>query len=289
MDVKTQSPEAQSAKAMQHPAKKTRGQTADEPTETLASFAVFVLKLVVAVLVFRIFIFTPFTIPSESMLPRLQNGDFLLAAKWPYGYSNYSLPYNAPLLPGRIFGGEPARGDVVIFKHPVDETDYVKRVIGLPGDTVALRGGQVFLNGEPLPREPMADFEIAISPNTGCAWGGIETTNAAGELVCRYNRFRETLPGGRSYEVLDFGPYSGDDYAPRIIPEGHLFVMGDNRDNSRDSRFEARAGDAVGILPQDLLVGRASIIMFSTDGSAEWLNPVSWFTATRWERIGDVI
>lgn len=260
---------------------------AEEPRETLGSFALFLLKLLVAVLIFRSFIFTPFTIPSESMLPRLQNGDFLVAAKWPYGYSSYSLPFSAPLIPGKIFAGEPERGDVVIFKHPVDETDYIKRVIGIPGDTVEMRGGQVFLNGEPVLKERIADFEIAISPNTGCAWGGREETNAQGEEICRYARFRETLPGGRSYEVLDFGQTPADDFAPRIIPEGHVFFLGDNRDNSRDSRFEARSGDAVGIVSQEFLVARATIILFSTDGSASWINPVSWFTAARWDRIGE--
>lgn len=284
MDVKTQSPPRN-----QEPAKKDRQGSERERNETPASFAIFVLQLVVAVVIFRSFIFTPFTIPSESMLPRLQNGDFLLAAKWSYGYSSHSLPFSAPLIPGRIFAAEPERGDVVIFKHPVDETDYIKRVIGLPGDTVAMEDGQVFLNGEPVLKEAMADFEIALSPNTGCAWGGREVVGADGNAVCRYTRFRETLPGGRSYEVLDFGMTPADNSEPRIIPEGHAFVMGDNRDNSRDSRFAARAGDAVGIVPQDLLVARATIILFSTDGGAQWYNPLSWFYATRWQRIGETI
>lgn len=284
MDVKTQSPPP-----AQEPVESAQAYGAKQRKETPASFAIFVLQLVVAVLIFRSFIFTPFTIPSESMLPRLQNGDFLLAAKWPYGYSSHSLPFNVPLIPGRIFANQPERGDVVIFKHPVDETDYIKRVIGLPGDTLAMQDGNVFLNGEPILREPMADFEIALSPNTGCGWGGREVVDADGDAVCRYTRFRETLPGGRSYEVLDFGVTPADNFEPRIIPEGHAFVMGDNRDNSRDSRFKARAGDAVGMVPQNLLVARATIIMFSTDGGAQWYNPMSWFTATRWNRIGNTI
>ena len=286
MDVKTQSPQAPD-----EPVDKPALATSEEPQgETLGSFALFVLKLVLAVLIFRSFIFTPFVIPSESMLPRLQNGDFLLAAKWSYGYSSYSLPYSVPLIPGRILASEPERGDVVIFKHPVDKIDYVKRVIGLPGDTVELRGGQIILNGEPVLRERIADFLIPVSANTSCGWGGSEELDADGDAVCRYARFRETLPGGRSYEVLDFGEgFAGDDYEARIIPEGHVFVMGDNRDNSRDSRFPARAGDAVGIVSQDLLVGEAYVIMFSTDGSGSWFNPVTWFTATRWDRIGGTI
>jgi signal peptidase I len=277
MDVKTQS--------LAEPAPSPENRVS-EKKETPRSFAIFLVQLLLAVLIFRSIIFSPFSIPSESMLPRLMNGDYLLAAKWPYGFTSYSLPFNAPLIPGRILPGQPERGDVVIFKHPIDKTDYIKRVIGLPGDTVALVNGQIILNGEPVPREAMPDFEIPLSPNTGCAWGGEQAQDAAGTEICRYRRFRETLPGGRSYEVLDFGNVPADTMKPRIIPAGHMFVMGDNRDNSRDSRFAARAGDAVGIVPQDLLVAEASVIMWSTDGSAQWINPVSWFTATRWGRIG---
>ncbi|WP_299192162.1 signal peptidase I [uncultured Erythrobacter sp.] len=279
MNVKTQSPAAA-------PASPDNASAIEDQPESFMSFLWFLAKLLFAVLLFRSFVFSPFSIPSESMLPRLWNGDYLLAAKWSYGYSDYSLPFSAPLIPGRIFASEPERGDVVIFKHPVDETDYIKRVIAVPGDTVAMIDGQIMLNGELVPREPMAEFEIPISVNTGCAWGGDEATNADGEAVCRYTRFRETLPGGPSYDVLDFGNRPSDSYPPKIIPEGHFFVLGDNRDNSRDSRFEARSGDAVGIVPQENLVGEAAVIMFSTDGSAEWAKPWTWFTAARWSRIG---
>src|SRR5690606_27586559 len=116
----------------------------EQQSETLGSFMLFLIKLALAVLIFRSFVFSPFSIPSESMLPRLMNGDYLVAAKWPYGYSDYSLPFSAPLIPGRLFADQPERGDVAIFKHPIDNTDYIKRVIGLPGDTVAMRGGQLF-------------------------------------------------------------------------------------------------------------------------------------------------
>ncbi len=264
-----------------------------EKQESFLSFLWFLTKLLLAVLLFRSFVFSPFSIPSESMLPRLWNGDYLLAAKWPYGFSDYSLPFSAPLIPGRLLSGEPERGDVVIFKHPVDKTDYIKRVIGLPGDSVALVDGQIMLNGELVTREVRSDFEIPMSINTSCAWGGEEVIAEAGanagSSVCRYSRFRETLPSGRSYDVLDFGNVPADSYPPKIIPEGHMFVLGDNRDNSRDSRFEARSGDAVGIVSQDNLVGQASIIIWSTDGSAEWIKPWTWFTAARWGRIGYTI
>ncbi|BDI60891.1 signal peptidase I [Qipengyuania nanhaisediminis] len=261
----------------------------EQSSETLAGFLWFLAKLLIAVLLFRSFVFSPFSIPSESMLPRLWNGDYLLAAKWPYGYSRNSLPYGAPLIPGRVLASQPERGDVVIFKHPIDRTDYIKRVIALPGDSVAMVDGQVLLNGELIEREKLPDFEIPISPNTPCAWGGEEATNRAGEAVCRYSRFRETLPGGRSYAVLDFGNTPSDSFAPTIVPEGAMFVLGDNRDNSRDSRFAARSGDAVGIVPQANLVGRASVIMWSTDGSAQWVKPWTWFTAARWGRIGSAL
>ncbi|MEM1053734.1 MAG: signal peptidase I [Pseudomonadota bacterium] len=257
--------------------------------ETPKSFAIFILQLVIAVLIFRSFVFAPFSIPSESMLPRLMNGDLLLAAKWPYGFSKHSMPFSAPLIPGRILAGEPERGDIVIFKHPVDGADYIKRIVALPGDTVAVEDGMVILNGDPLPHEPMADFTIPVSPNTGCSWGGREERTANGEIICRYTQFREELPSGRAFEVLDFGETPADSFAPVTIPQGQMFVMGDSRDNSRDSRFTARSGDAVGIVSQDLLVGEASIILWSSDGSAVWYNPISWISTVRWSRIGTVL
>ena len=251
------------------------------------SFPVFLIKLALIVAIFRSFFFSPFNIPSESMLPGLQNGDYLLAAKWPYGYSKYSLPWSVPLIPGRILADQPERGDVVIFKAPPDnDTDYIKRVIGLPGDTVQMIGGQLQLNGKPVPKVRLTDFEIAVSPNTDCLALQFRATAADGSAVCRYPRYRETLPGGRSYEVLDVATTQQDDTPAVVVPEGHVFLMGDNRDNSQDSRFPAVAGGGVGIVPQANLVGRAAIMMFSTDGGANWFLPWTWFTAARWNRIG---
>lgn len=249
------------------------------------NFGAFVLKLALAVLIFRSFIFSPFTIPSESMLPQLMNGDYLVAAKWPYGFTRHSLPFSLPLIPGRILASQPERGDIVIFKHPVDGSDYIKRVVGLPGDTVEVRGGQVVLNGQKLRQERAADAVVKLSDNTICHPAGTPVTDSDGEPACRYMQLRETNLDGRSYDIFDFGQGPADNFAPIIVPEGRVFVMGDNRDNSLDSRFPAAPGAGVGLVPQDLLVGRASRVLWSTDGSAQWLLPWTWFTAARWDRI----
>ena len=268
--------------------------------ETLGSLLWFVIKLAVLALVFLSFVFSPFSIPSESMLPRLMIGDYFVAAKWPYGFSRYSLPMNARLIPGQVLGTLPERGDVAVFKHLVDKVDYIKRVIGLPGDTVEVRDGVLVLNGEPVKKDPMPDFLQRVDQHlldaaaeagrdSPCAWGGIEESLPGGERQCRYLRYRETLPTGVSYEVLDFGTTDADNWGPKIVPEGHVFMMGDNRDNSLDSRFPAQAGKGVGWVPVDHLVGRASMMMWSTDGGAEWIMPWTWFSAARWERMGDGI
>jgi signal peptidase I len=259
-----------------------------KPAKEEDSFVVFLIKLVLIVAVFRSFVFSPFNIPSESMMPRLVNGDYLLAAKWSYGYSRHSLPFGLPLLPEeRILASAPERGDVVIFKQPpLQQVDYIKRVIGLPGDTVQVIGGTLHLNGEAIPKERIADFEVPVSPNTHCYSPQFAAKRADGTDICSYPRYRETLPGGRSYEVLDLGPREKDDTEAVVVPEGHLFLMGDNRDNSEDSRFPAEPGRGIGLVPMDNLVGEAKIMMWSTDGSAQWLLPWTWFTAARWDRIG---
>lgn len=250
------------------------------------NFFSFLFWLVLGVVILRSFIISPFNIPSESMLPRLLTGDYLFATKWSYGYSKYSLPFSAPLIPGRLFASQPERGDIAIFKAPPgNDVDYIKRVIGLPGDEVQMKGGQLWLNGKAVPKVKVADFLVPVSPNTDCG-PGFDSTDQAGTPVCRYPQFRETLPNGKSYDVLDMGLTPQDDTGVFIVPEGHLFLMGDNRDNSMDSRFPAVEGGGIGIVPQENLVGKASVMMFSTDGSAEWIKPWTWFTAARWNRIG---
>ena len=261
------------------------------PSRPFAENLRFLATLLLIAFVLRSFIVAPFNIPSESMLPRLLVGDYLFVAKWPYGYSRHSLPWSIPLIPGRIFASQPERGDVVVFKNPADEgTDYIKRVIGLPGDLVQVKGGQVVLNGDPVPRARIADFLDPVSPNSPCRPGGGDSIAVqpmpGGHLACRYTRYRETLPNGRSYEVLDIGSFAADDTGVFVVPEDHLFLMGDNRDRSADSRFPAAANGGIGFVPEENLVGRALVTFFSTDGSAEWLKPWTWLTAARWSRIG---
>lgn len=241
-----------------------------EKKEDWRSFAWFCLKLVLAVLIFRSFIFTSFNIPSESMMPRLLVGDYLFAKKWSYGYSSRSLPFNAPLIPGRILASQPERGDIVIFEHPVDGSDYIKRVIGLPGDEVQMVAGVVHLNGEPVEKVPVEDLVVPIEPDGRCARARFAEQLDDGTFACRYPQFQETLPNGVVYNVLDFGLEPQDTTAPVIVPEGHIFLMGDNRDNSLDSRFPAEAGRGIGLVPQDNLVAEAGFMYWSAGNGIRW-------------------
>ncbi len=259
-----------------------------KPKSETADFLGFLLKLAIFVFVLRSFIFAPFSIPSESMLPRLMVGDYLLVAKWPYGYSRHSLPWSVPLISGRVFSHLPARGDVVVFKAPPgNRTDYIKRVIGLPGDLIQVKSGQVMLNGTPIPKVRVADFVAPASPNSPCFSPDFTERASDGTERCRYPQFRETLPGGRSYNVLDLGPTEADDTPVYTVPADDLFLMGDDRDRSADSRFAAMEGGGIGMVPVENLVGRAMVSVFSTDGSANWFLPWTWVSAARWRRIGE--
>lgn len=253
----------------------------------LAETTRFLLLFLLFALLLRTLVVAPFMIPSGSMMPRLMIGDYLFVAKWPYGYSRYSVPFGLASFDGRIWAAEPERGDIVVFRYPGKDEDYVKRLIGLPGDTVQMRGGELILNGKRVPKVRVADWLMPVTPNSPCRYGGAIRPPAveAGRLYCRYPRFRETLPGGRSYEVLDQVDGAADDTRAYKVPAGHYFMMGDNRDDSSDSRFSLEQ-KGVGLLPRDYVVGRAMIAFFSTDGSAHWAKPWTWISAARWDRVG---
>ncbi len=254
----------------------------------------FLAKLAIIVFILRSFIFSPFSIPSESMLPRLLVGDYLFVSKFSYGYSRHSLPFSLPLLPN-MHWSDPSRGDVVVFKAPGHNgEDWIKRVIGLPGDTIQMRNGQLILNGKEIPKAPIADFVEPVTPNSTCS-PEFQDMDAAGKAICRVKRFRETLPGGKTYEVLDQGMRPQDDTDVYTVPAGHVFLMGDNRDDSTDSRFAQPSDNAspdevrragIGYVPMENIEGKAVINFWSTDGSASWFLPWTWFTAARWSRIG---
>jgi signal peptidase I len=250
----------------------------------------FVLTLLLIAWALRSFVFAPFSIPSGSMLPTLYIGDYLVVSKWPYGFSRYSFPFGFPSFEGRIFGNLPRRGDVVVFRHPTENTDLIKRVIGLPGDTVEVRDGVVILNGKPLPRQKLLPFKMPISVNSPCKVvpPATPTIVAAGaQAYCLYPAYREMLPGGPSYTVLDQVDHPFADHFPQTqVPQGFVFVMGDNRDDSADSRYPP-IDRGVGFLPVDHLIGRATVTFWSTDGSASYIKPWTWFTALRGSRIGN--
>ena len=272
--------------------RKTAKPKGNEPRDTI----VFLVKLAIVVFIFRSFVFAPFSIPSESMLPRLLIGDYLFVSKWNYGYSRWSLPFGFPPIDWRVGWGTPERGDTVVFRGPAGEDhDVIKRVIGLPGDSIQVRRGQVILNGRAIPKQRIADFVLPLSPNFGAdkCDAEFQSTDAKGAAICRYPRFRETLPGGRSYDVLDQRMIPGvDDTGVYQVPKGHVFLMGDNRDDSADSRFPAPADalpgqmPGMGFIPLDHVEGKAVVTFWSTDGSASYFLPWTWFTAARWSRIG---
>jgi len=227
---------------------------------------VTIIYAVVIALVVRTVAYEPFNIPSGSMIPTLLIGDYLFVSKFSYGYSRYSLPFSLPLVPGRQFFTEPKRGDVAVFKLPADnKTDYIKRLVGLPGDKIQVVKGILHINGKAVGRQRVEDLIIR---------------DALGNTR-RIPRFEETLPGGRTHMILESDGDNGsmDNTGVYTVPEGHYFAMGDNRDGSKDSRFL----NAVGFIPKKNLVGRAEFLFFSVDGSAWqfW----RWGSSLRFDRF----
>ncbi|AGS21230.1 signal peptidase I [Rhizobium etli] len=228
-----------------------------------------IIQALILAMVIRTVLFQPFTIPSGSMMPTLLVGDYIFVNKFAYGYSKYSLPFSPDIFSGRIFGSDPKRGDIVVFRFPPNpDVDYIKRCIGLPGDHIQVTDGVLYVNGKPVPKVADGSFtsDYKLDP---------------GEDV---PVFRETLDNGKTYDTLDQSPVSrGDNTREFIVPEGHYFMMGDNRDNSLDSRFD------VGFVPAENLVGRASVIFFSLGNDTSFREIWKWPTNMRWERLFKVV
>lgn len=233
--------------------------------ETLKSLVI----AVVLALVFRSFAFEPFYIPSGSMKSSLLVGDYVFVSKHSYGYSRYSFPFGLPLFEGRVLKDTPKRGDVIVFKLPSNTNiNYIKRLIGMPGDRIRMLGGVLYLNGKAVPKKRIDNFTDKDSDGN----------------FNEIPRYVETLPNGVSYHVLDEDKNgAADNTVEYTVPEGHYFFMGDNRDNSQDSRFLG----AVGFVPEENLLGPANFIFYST--GAKLINPISWFTELRYNRLFSTI
>ncbi|MBV7259535.1 signal peptidase I [Erythrobacter crassostrea] len=259
--------------------------------------------MLLAVLAFHSLVAKPFYIPSTSMMPSLHVGDRLVVSKYPYGWSWASASFHMlPRGEWRVFPATPEYGDIVIPVHPTRDEDYIKRVVALPGDTIEVRDGRVVLNGDPIKREVLPPVRIPFEPDLLC-------DSSMGQRACLENfepyrrtgedgkdyyepaTYRETLPNGATYLVIDHrdqsltasGLSDLDNFGPLMIPEGHVFVMGDNRDESADSRAPAEARGLGGAIPMENIGGRAEFITFSLDGSTTW-NPASWFSSMRGDR-----
>ncbi|WP_324828027.1 signal peptidase I [Qipengyuania zhejiangensis] len=258
-------------------------ENSDEKVDWIAELRGLAIMLL-AVVGFHSFIAKPFYIPSESMMPNLLVGDRLIVSKYPYGWNWSSISFHlAPRSDWRIFGSTPEYGDIVIPVHPLRDEDYIKRVVALPGDTIAVRNGQVILNGTPVPQKVEPALDLPFDANSRCDGFGFDdfrATDDAGKRTCRVPVLRETLPNGATYLVIDHENQSLDDFAEITVPDDAVFVMGDNRDHSADSREVSSDRGLLGPVPLANIGGRAEFITFSLDGTTS-LNPVSWYTSLR--------
>ena len=250
--------------------------------------------VLLAVLAFHSLVAKPFYIPSESMMPGLLTGDRLVVTKYPYGWSWVSPSFHViGPMKGRLFGRMPERGDIVIVTPPGTRTDYIKRVIGLPGDTLRMIDGQLFINGQPVKRQALKPDMVPIEVNSPCgspsdpALSDFRVRGADGKMYCRVPVVRETLPNGHSYETVELGRSTEDNFGPVTVPADHVWLMGDNRDDSADSRVAEWLGGLGGPVPWENIGGRAEFITFSLDGTSKWWNPISWVEALRPGRAGD--
>lgn len=243
----------------------------ENDNEVSEFFKTAIIAVLLALLI-RTFLYEPFNIPSGSMLPTLLVGDYLFVSKPAYGYSRHSFPFGLADFEGRMMEEKPKRGDVVVFKLPSDTSvDYIKRIVGLPGETVQVIRGRLYINGEQVEREPVGLYQSD------------ENGNHADQNLMEYI---ETLPGGILHSIYEVSDNADLDNTKQYkVPAGHYFVMGDNRDNSQDSRVQS----LVGFVPYENIVGRADILFFSVDESAQFFNPLTWPHTIRFNRIRKTI
>jgi signal peptidase I len=251
---------------------------------------VSIIVLVLAVLLFHSLAAKPFYIPSESMLPNLRVGDRLVVSKYPYGWSfvSASLPILPPIA-GRLLPHLPKRGDIVIVRPPGRTEDYIKRVVGLPGERLQMRHGTLLINGVPVRREASADALIPVDANSRCdhpPYLQRRFTATDGRRYCRLPVVTETLPNGVRYDTIDLMYRETDDFMPLTLGPDEIFLMGDNRDDSADSRVTLAQGGLGGPVDFAHIGGRAEFISFSLDGSSRWWDPRTWPHALRAERAG---
>lgn len=237
-----------------------------EKDESILDTIKTIIYAILIAIIIRTFLFEPFKIPSGSMYPTLHVGDYLFVSKYTYGYSKHSFPFSLPLFDGRIWADTPQRGDVVVFKFPQDnKTDFIKRIVGLPGDKIKMQDGILYINGKPVERQQIEDFVIRDKFGNGE----------------RYTQYVETLPNGVKHNILEISDQQElvDNMVEVTVPENSYFVMGDNRDRSDDSRL------SVGFVPFENLVGKARWLFFSHNTDDAWYKPWAWTKKIRFERM----